>query len=279
MTLKDLDLKQNVYGDVPQSFQHRVQYALRQTQEEQPMKRFTLRTAALVLALVAVAGIAFAAVTSMTAEYFTQYYGETFGLAARLGDVDSSKPSIQVGDLVYTMDDVIVTGLQLGSVENNEGASIDDSLCSYILATGTIKPAQGANVVLMPEDYLVSDPWNFNPYMEGRENIPAGTPTVLEKAAEKGAKILCARTTANGLMNDKGELIPCDIGYSGTFLEDGSLLFSMEVIPMEPIPRQADYTLSVYVANHEVSATDEHLMDTRQAQDWVFSIAPVSAAK
>ncbi len=279
MTLKELNMQSKVYGDVPPSFQHRVEYALRRTQEERPMKKFTLRTFALALVLVAVAGIAFAAVTSMTADYFTQYYGETFGLAARLGDVDSSKPAVQVGDLVYTMDDVIVTGLQLGRVEDNEGASIDDSLCTYILATGTIKPAEGANVVLMPEDYLVSDPWNFNPYEKGRANIPAGTPTVLEKATEQGAKILCARTTANGLLNDQGELIPCDIGYNGTLLEDGTMLFSMEIIPMEPIPRQDAYTLSVYVANHEVSATDEHLMDTRQAQDWVFTIFPTKAAE
>ena len=47
MTLKELDMQNKVYGDVPPSFQHRVEYALRRTQEEQPMKKFTLRTFAL----------------------------------------------------------------------------------------------------------------------------------------------------------------------------------------------------------------------------------------
>lgn len=277
MTLKELDMQNKVYGDVPPSFQHRVEYALRRTQEEQPMKKFTLRTFALALVLVAIAGIALAAIASNTADRFGDFYGEEWKNAALQGDIDSSKPSIQVGDLIYSMDDVIVTGIRLGGDDGNEGFAVDDSMCSYILATGTIKPAEGANVVIMPEDYLVSDPWNFNPYYNGRENIPAGTPSVLEKAAETGATILCARTTANGLLDENGEMIPCDIGYTGIQQEDGSLVFTMEIQPMEPMPRQADYTLSVYVANHEVSAADEHLMETRQAQDWVFTIQPTPA--
>ena len=275
MTLKELDLQNRVWGETPEGFRRSVQCALRRTQEEPPVKKLTIRTAALVMALIALAGVAFAAIVSNTADYFGTFYGEEWKTAALNGDIDSSKPSVQVGDLIYTMDDVIVTGITL----DNEGMTVDDGMCSYILATGTIRPAENANVVVMPEDYLVSDPWNYNPYYNGREGIPAGTPTVLEKAAESGAVILCARATANGLVDAKGDVIPCDVGYTGIQHEDGSLVFSMEIQLMEPIPRQDAYTLSVYVANHEVSAADEHLMDTRQAQDWVFAIQPSSAGK
>ena len=51
MTLKELDLPNAVYGEIPASFQHRVQYALRRTQEEEKnVKHFAIRT--LIIALV-----------------------------------------------------------------------------------------------------------------------------------------------------------------------------------------------------------------------------------
>lgn len=277
MKLDDMNLSQRVYGDVPQSFQHRVAYTLRQTKEERPMKRFTLRTAALVLILVAIAGIACAAMLSNTADFFGNYYGDAWRDIALQSDIDSSKPSIQIGDLIYTMDDVIVTGISLGGgEESNEGMTVYDDKCAYILATGTVKPAEGANVVIIPEDHSVNDPWNVSPHHVGHDNVPEDAVSALEKASELGAKILCARVTANGLIDANGEEIPCDIGYDGILQEDGTLLFSMEIQLSEPIARQDAYTLSVYVANHEVDANDNHLYDTHQAEDWVFTIQPTA---
>lgn len=272
MKLDDMNLPQRVYGDVPQSFQHRVEYALRQTKEERPMKRFTLRTVALVLVLVAIASIACAAVLSNTAEFFGEYYGASWRFAATKGDIDTTRPSIQIGDLIYTMDDVIVTGISL----DDDGFTLNFDKCGYILATGTIKPAEGANVVIIPEDHAVTDPWNVSPAYVGHENVPADAVSVLEKANELDAKILCARVTANGILDENGDMIPCSIGYDGILQEDGTLLFSMEIQLDELIDRQDAYTLSVYVANHEVDAEDNHLMDTRQAEDWVFTIKPTA---
>lgn len=272
MKLDDMNLPQRVYGDVPQSFQHRVEYALRQTKEERPMKRFTLRTVALVLVLVAIASIACAAVLSNTTEFFGEYYGASWRFAAMKGDIDTTRPSIQIGDLIYTMDDVIVTGISL----DDDGFTLNFDKCGYILATGTIKPAEGANVVIIPEDHAVTDPWNVSPHYVGHENVPQDAVSVLEKAQELDAKILCARVTANGILDENGDIIPCSIGYEEFLQEDGTLMFSMEIQLDELIDRQDAYTLSVYVANHEVDAEDNHLMDTRQAEDWVFTIKPTA---
>lgn len=277
MTLKELDLQNAVYGEIPESFQHRVQYALRRTQEEErPVKRFTLRTVIIALVLVAIAGVALAAITSITADRYGQQYGEEYKTAMLQSDIDASPRSRQLGDVVYQLDDVIVTGITLENVEDNHGEdsmSVSDLVCSRIYATGTIRPAENANVVLISEDYLTTDPWNFNPYYS-REDIPADAISVKDKAAETDATILCTRVTANGLVGADGEFIDADIGYSEIVQEDGTLIFYMEIDLIDPIPRQDEYTLSVYLANHHVTPEGEHLMDTRISEDWVFTIAP-----
>ena len=281
MTLKEKNLQQAVYGDVPESFQHRVQYALRHTQEEErPVKRFTLRTALITLLLVAIVGAAVAAVASITADRFGEFYGEKYKDALLQGDIDTTLRTRQVGDVIYELDDVIVTGITLDNEEDNRGEdpmSISDEMCSRIYATGTMRAAEGTNVVLIPEDYLTTDPWNFDPYYSGHDNIPADAVSVKDKAAQTGATILCTRTTANGLVGTGGELVNADIGYSGILQEDGTMVFTMEIDLHEPIPRQDEYTLSVYIANHQVTPEGEHLMDTRVSEDWVFTIAPSKA--
>lgn len=273
MTLKKLDLQNTVYGDIPASFQHRVQHALRRTQEEEkPVKRFTIRTVVIALVLVAIVSVALAAITSMTAERYGQQYGEEYKEALLRSDIDASPRTRQVGDVVYQLDDVIVTGVML----DDEGMTTSDLVCSRIYATGVIRPADGANVVLISEDYLTCDPWNFNPYYS-REDVPADAVSVKDKAAETNAAILCTRITANGLVGADGEFIDADIGYAEIVQEDGTLVFYMEINLVDPIPRQDEYTLSVYLANHQVTPEGEHLMDTRVSEDWVFTIAPTKA--
>lgn len=281
MTLKELDLQNAVYGDIPESFQHRVQYALRRTQKEEvPVKRFTIRTAVIVLVLVAITGVALAAISSITAERFGQLYGADWKDAALQGDIDATNRSKQLGDVVYQLDDVIVTGITLGGITNeNSGevyatGALRDIVCTRILASGTIRPVEGANVVLISEDYLTTDPWNFNPYYGGHDNIPADAVSVKDKAALTDATILCTTAIANGLVDAEGNLLDAVIGCTEIVQEDGTLVFTMEIDLAEPIPRQDEYTLSVYLSNHQVTPEGEHLMDTRLSEDWVFTIAP-----
>ena len=271
--MKQSELQRKVYGDVPQSFEHRVQYALHNIQkQERPVRRISLRTALIVLILLALAGAACAAVLSRTADWFGAYYGQAWKDAALSGDVDQSHPTARLGEVTYSLDDVIVTGIAL----DEGGMTVSETDCRTILATGTIRPAPGANVVLIPEDYGLDEPWSPDP----------SDATVLERAEAQGAKILCVRVTANGLVtsdgqpftwtDDAGHTRYPDIGYDEMMQEDGSILFSMEIVLDESVlARQDTYTLSVYIANHEVSREGEHLMDTRISEDWVFDIHPV----
>lgn len=233
-------------------------------------KKMSLAMVLLIICLFLSASVALAAIISNTAQRFGDLYGADWTDAALRGDIDTSKPSIQIGDVVYTMDDVFVTGIEYEMGNLTE----DDTMCTRILATGTMRVADGANVVLMPEDYLVSDPWNFDPYYNGHANVPSGVVSVIEKAAETDAEILCTRVTANGLLDSEGKLYDCDIAYTGIMQEDGSIVFHMDIGLFEPIPRQDSYTLSVYIANHQVTPENEHLMETRVSEDWVFTIHP-----
>lgn len=282
MTLKELDLPNAVYGEIPASFQHRVQYALRRTQEEKKnVKRFTIRTLIIALVLIAVVGMALAAVSSMTAERYGEQYGEEYKTAMLQSDIDATPRSRQLGDVVYQMDDVIVTGITLDNEKDNRGEdsmSVSNLVCSRIYATGTIRPAEGANVVLISEDYLTTDPWNYSPYHNGgSDTIPEGAISVKDKAAQTGATILCVRATANGLVGADGEFLDADCGGDVVVQEDGTMIYYMEIDLAKPIPRQEEYTISLYISTHQVTPEGEHLMDTRISEDWGFSIAPTKA--
>lgn len=172
-------------------------------------KKKSLAMVLLMVCFFVSASVALAAIVSNTAQCFGDLYGEGWTDAALRGDIDTSRPSVQLGDVVYTMDDVIVIGIawEAGSLTE------DDSLCT--------------------------------------------------------------RATANGLLDDEGNLYEGDILYTGIVQEDGSLVFHMEIDLAQPIPRQESYTLSVYIANHQVTPDGNHLMDTRVSRDWVFAVHPV----
>lgn len=277
MKLDEMNLKK-AYGDVPESFQHRVQYALRQTEEEKPVKRFTLRAVALVLVLTALATTAVATVLSNTAERFGMLYGPDWKNIALNSSIAPGGQSVRLGDLIYTLDDVIVTGISL----EQSDMDVDSSKASYILASGTIKPVEGANIVLIPEDYALTFPWNYDVCMYGSENMPENPVSVEDHAAEKGAKIVLAYCVSNGLTDKDGNVLDgpshCDIGYTTYLEEDGSLAFTAEIIPSEPLPLQDEYTLSFYIANWEVTPEGEWLREepnnTWQKMDWVVTVKP-----
>lgn len=281
MTLKELDLPHAVYGDMPDSFAERVQYALRRTaKEERPMKRITSRTIVIALALVAVAGIALAAIVSPTVLRFSQWYGDEWGNAASQGDIDSTARTFTLGNLVYQIDDVVITGIGNGDTDNNESnLTIHNEECRVILATGIISPREGANVVLMgSEDHSISDPWDMETHY--RSEITDATESSLsvkDKAAEANAAILCPKVSAKGLLDKNGEPLSAEIGITQRMQSDGTVLFSLEIWLDEPIPRQETYTLSLWVSNWPVDADGSFQMDSRLREEWIIEVAPTAA--
>jgi len=256
------------YEPLPEDLERRVCLALeRLREEEKPMRKFTLRTAALILALLlALGGVAYALLESKTADIFGWFYGEDKKQELLTGDIAPVEQDYRLGDVVYTVDDVIY---QDGTV----------------YGTGSIKPAEGANIVLLPEDYGVNEPAGYLLHY-GDETIPEDAPSYAELAAERGAKIVLARCVANGVLNEDGTLNASDIGYANLPQADGSIRFTFEFAggPGEDgqgtkITQARRYDLSLYLANWEVTPDGDWLREepdnTWLKTDWTITVTPV----
>ncbi len=267
-----------LYGETPAAFEQRVQAALRSTEASPREHRLVMRTVVIAVLLTLLLGtVAYATIFSNTADYFRHLYGDQFAddIAMR-GDVAPGGQSIQMGDVVFTLDDVIVTGFHATPEETYN----DDSLCAYILASGVASPAQGTNLVLIGEDYPIDLPWNYDPFQEGFETIPADAVSVADYAKEKGAKICRIRTVYDGLVDENGDTYPGTVGYDLWLQSNGTVRFSGEIVLDEPIPRQDSYKLQLYLGVEEVDPnTGEAVADTRVSDTVTFTVVPSASAQ
>lgn len=276
--IRDVDF-QNTFGDVPESFSRRVQYALRRTEEEPRMKKATLRTAVLVAVLVLLAATALAAaVVSRTTDFFGSFYGEEKRQQLEGGDAVPGGQSHQVGDIVCTLEDVIAVQETVTSSLEDGTPFTYDTIALY--GTGVIAPAPDANVVLMPMDeYTLSDPWGYDLYY-GMDEAPEGTVTYAQKAAETGAAIRMVSAIPNYLVGADGEPQYTSTGYTLIPQRDGTVQFSFEIIPDfgATLARQDSYTLSLWLGSDEVAADGSIVEGSRQAEDWVVELRTQPAA-
>jgi hypothetical protein len=252
------------YEPLPEALGNRVSLALSNLKEEaKPVRKFTLRTAALVLALLlALIGVAYALFDSKTADIFGWFYGDNKKEELLSGDIASVEQSYPLGDVVYTLEDVIY----------KDGT---------VYGTGRITAADGANIVLIPEDYSVNEPAGYLLHY-GNEKIPEDAPSYAELAAERGAKIVLAECVANGVVNADGTANAATVGYENLPQTDGSIQFTFEFAgePDEDgqdtnIVKADQYTLSLYLANWEVDSDGNWLRDeTLQQTDWTITVSP-----
>ncbi|MGN0779575.1 MAG: hypothetical protein ACI4MJ_10535 [Aristaeellaceae bacterium] len=270
--LKDVDFR-NAFGEVPESFSHRVQYALRHVEEEPPVKQATFRTTAIALVLTLLAATALAAVAvSRTTDFFGRFYGEEKQLQLETGDEAPGGQSHRVGDIVCTLGDVVAVR------ETQTYADADNTLSTYdtiaLYGTGVISPAPDANVILMPMDeYTLSDPWGYD-LLYGMDEPSADAPTYAQKAAETGAAIRMVSVIPNYPIGADGQPFPADVAYTLIPQRDGTVLFSFEVIPSPdaPLPRQDSYTLSLWLGSDALDADGSIMPGSRQAEDWVVEL-------
>ncbi|HPF88481.1 MAG TPA: hypothetical protein PK537_10565 [Candidatus Limiplasma sp.] len=250
------DLKQ-MYGSTPESFKHRVTFALKET-EEKPVKhtvRTILITAIIILLLTAVA---YAAFSSQVAAFFGKSYGENFETWLEQGEVSTVAQSYTLGDVVFTVDEVIYRDNGLYGV-------------------GTIRPAQGSNAVIISDDHTTDEPFGYDIHGESGypEEAPAGTPTIAEVAAEQGGKILVVRALPDQISVDGGELLsPGCIGTSMVPQRDGSIQYSFEISDGFVIEEGDTYTISMFSRVCEMTADGEWLNDTKQTATWTVECTP-----
>lgn len=211
-----------------------------------------------------------------TADFFGDFLGEEWRSAALDGCIDTSHPPRQVGDVIYTMGDVIITGV---TGMDEAGLAISDGQCAYVLATLLAAPAEGADVYLMPQSgYAATDLWAEedtpgSPF----DTIPAAA-TAQEVAAATDAQVLNVWASINGLVDQNGSLLPGSVGFTHWKQPDGTLLISMEFMLETPVALQESYTMSVHIANYETTPEGDTLWENHPKENWVFTITPAKAS-
>ena len=222
------------------------------------MKRKLVLAPVLVLILaLLLAGVAVAALYPRTAERFGELYGEDFGARLLQGDAAESGERCTLGSVTYTVTDVIYEG-------------------GVLYGTVVMEPAEGENVVLMPEDADVSEPAGYN--IHNGEAAPEDAKTYAQLAAERGARIVMAKCVPDGYVLDSGAMSG-DIGYSDTVTQDGAIVSSFELYGWNGgIERSDSYTLRFYLGSWEVTPQGEWLREepdnTWVRETWDVTVKP-----
>lgn len=249
------------FGKTPPAFDAGVHATLRRLtgdREETIVKRKLAFAPVLVLILLLLTGVAVAAMYPGTLERFTQFYGETWGERLEQGDAAQVGQSYTLGDVTYTLTDVIYEG----------GA---------LFGTVLMEPAVGANVVLIPEDTDVNAPVGVNAGYG--ETAPDGAKSYKQIAEECGARILLVKCVPDGYLLD-GTLLSGDIGYFDTATAAGAILSSFELHGQNGMIGQAErYELRLNPHNWEISPAGEWLREepnnTWKQAEWDVTVEPV----
>jgi len=254
------DLK-TMFGSTPQSFSGRIQRTLDNAESlvVKPVLRVALATA-LIMTLVLSAGIAM--FHSQVAEYFGRAYGDDMHKELLEGNIAQEEHSVQIGDVIYTLQEVVY---------------IDNGL----YGVGRITPADDS-VVLMAEDYQVTDAAGYGLYYGPDSHAPEGTPTYADLAKQKNAKIVHVSTVPEAVGVDGGTVLPLStVGYSLMPPQDGSVQFVFEIATGVAVEEGSEYVIRLWSSNFEVTAAGEWLCeepnDTYLGQYWDAVVYPKPA--
>ena len=261
MNMNPNDLKR-MYGSTPDRFQSCVYQALNRQPSPVPARR-TWRAAlitALVLALtIAVAAAAF---TSRVADVYGRSYGDDKREELLAGKIAQEMHSAQIGEAIYTLEEVTY---------------IDDGL----YGVGTIRPAH-EGVILMAEDYQVTDAAGYEIYYPGSVEPPQDAPSYADLARSRNAKILMVHCLPEAIGVDGGTMItPSTIGYLTLPQMDGSILFSFEIPTGTAVEDGAEYTIRMWSSSWEITPEGEWLRDepndTYRGDNWDAVVYPKPA--
>lgn len=254
----DLDFTRS-FGSMSTGFEQRVQFALRQTEEDKTVKKPIFRTVAIVLALLTFVTAAFAAAFSRTTELFTWLGGPDKAAELNAGEQVVSGKTYQLGDVIYTLEDAVWT---------SEGL-----YCAI-----TARPADGANIVLIPEDFDVTDPAGYPVHYKQRaEEIPADAPSYRDLAEASGAKLVQVKAHFQNAIDPNDESIDGDSGYHELPQHDGSIAIACQFYPVNVSMQQlrgGECEVLIRIANNGKALDGSFTDDPFDVFDWAVTIIP-----
>lgn len=258
-----MDLKE-MYGSTPERFRSRVRIALAQAEAQPVRKRvYGWRTVLIAaLALTLVLGAAAAAFHSQVAEYFGGFYGGSLREELLAGKIAQQEQSLTLGDVTYTLEEVVY---------------IDNGL----YGVGRITPAK-EGVVLLAEDYQVTDAAGYGIYYGPESRAPEGAPSYADRAKENGGKILMVTTVPEAVGVDGGTVLPlASAGYSLYPQMDGSVVFAFEIPTGVAVEDGQEYVIRLWSSNWQVTPDGEWLCegenDTYLGESWDAVVTPERA--
>ena len=254
-------LKQ-MYGSTPNQFKRRIVLTLQKAEQQQARKRKSMRVILITTLLgTLMIAVACAAVSPQIISYFSRLYGETFGQQLHEGNIDMVAESHEMNGIVYTIDEVIYRD-------------------NVLYGVGTIRAKDDAPILLIPEDFPIDKPYGYDSYnMQLSGEVPQNAPSVAQLAKEQGKKVMMVQAIPERVGIGDGDVLPIgSVGYTYSTTMDGTIMFSFEIVDGEnyKIEENVTYTIDIYIA---ATQTNEGvpLFDTRQSENWEFTVVPTIA--
>lgn len=251
---------QRAYEPDHQRLEYRVASTLAHLDEAKPRARRTLRTVVLIMVLLlALCGVGYAVYEGL--DLFARFYGTGMMQELQNGDLAIMGQSKQLGDVVYTIEEVIYK---------------KDGDFTGLYTTIRIRPAPQSNVVLIPSDTSVDEAAGYAPRLDAELSIADDAPSYAELAQERKAKILMARASVHEIAVN-GNICPGSFGELWIAQPDGSLVGVIEM--SDDVPRAEQYDLVLNLSNWEVTLDNDHLQEepnnTWLRDEWHVTIKPV----
>lgn len=225
-----------------------TQRILANTKGEEPVKK-KLSTA-LILCIVlglAIVGTAYALFSSRVAEFFSQYWNKELGERLQEGKVAQIGESVTIGDVVFTLDEIVYRDRALYGV-------------------GTARPVKEGDIIV-PFD-LSGDPdcWIQN---EEAQSLAA-------QAKASGGRMLatCSMPLKIGV-DDGTMLMPGSVGTYDTPNGDGSVTYSFEASDGFAVSEGTSYQIQMESSEWQILENGEIVKGTRQESTWTVSCVPV----
>lgn len=192
-------------------------------------------------------GTAYALSSSQVAEFFGLHWNQELGESLKEGKVAQIGESVTVGDVVFTLNEIVYKNRALYGV-------------------GTARPIH-ENDVIVPMD-IAENPEYFTISEEAR--------ALVEKAKASGGKLLTTDSMPTKIGVDEGTMLtPGCIGYYDIPNGDGSVTFSFEASDGFAVNEGTSYQILMESWVWQMNENGAKIEGTRQQGDWTVSCVPI----
>ena len=227
-----------------------AQRVIAQAKGEPEMKKKMTSSLVLVIVLcLALIGGAYALFSSQVAEFFGKHWNKDMGDWLQDGKIAQVGESVTVGDVVFTLDEVVY---------RNRG----------IYGVGTAKPVN-AKDVLVPMD--LADDWGtWSQKKEGKDLIFLATVT--------GGRLLTVNCIPDKVGVDEGTMLTVNAGVYNVRNEDGSITYSFETSGYA-LEDGTSYQITFDYETAELSPEGKQVEGSLKIQSGTVSFRPVIMAE